>query len=70
MEAGDEEEPAQPVLTGRTEYGIATSDLVLHRNKGNPVVAPASIFRHSPWLLSDHAGQGSRMSRTWRASVS
>lgn len=44
-EAG--EEPAQAVLDGKAEYGIATSDLLLFRARGEPVVALAAIFQHS-----------------------
>lgn len=51
LEARDEEEPAQSVLKGRADFGIATSDLVLLRSKGEPVVALASIFQHSPLVI-------------------
>lgn len=51
LEATANEEPAQVVLRGGAEYGIATSDLVLYRSRGEPVVALASIFQHSPYVL-------------------
>ena len=51
IEATPNEEPAQAVLRGAAEYGIATSDLVLYRSRGEPVVALAAIFQHSPYAL-------------------
>ena len=51
IEATQNEEPAQAVLRGGAEYGIATSDLVLYRSRGEPVVALAAIFQHSPYVL-------------------
>ncbi|HEY0907252.1 MAG TPA: ABC transporter substrate-binding protein, partial [Methylophilus sp.] len=43
--------PLQSVLHGQAEYGIADSDLLLSRLKGQPVVALAAIFQHSPYVL-------------------
>jgi diguanylate cyclase (GGDEF)-like protein len=51
IQAPETEEPAQVVLRGGAEYGIATSDLVLYRSRGAPVVALAAIFQHSPYVL-------------------
>ena len=51
LEATEGEEPAKVVLHGGAEYGIATSDLVLYRSRGEPVVALAAIFQHSPYVL-------------------
>ena len=51
-------ESAREVLAGRAEYGIATSDLVLLRNQGQPVVVISSIFQHSPlvFLVMEDSG--------------
>ncbi len=44
-------DPAQAVLNGEADFGVGTSDLVLLRDKGQPVVALAAIFQHSPLVL-------------------
>lgn len=45
------EEPAEVVLRGDAEYGVATSDLVRLRAAGMPVVALIAIYQHSPLVL-------------------
>jgi len=52
------EEPADVVLEGRAEYGVATSDLVVLRDQGHPVVVLAPIFQHSPLVLLVAADSG------------
>lgn len=47
LEAEKGVEPASSVVSGKADYGIATSDLLLMRSKGYPVVALAPIFQHS-----------------------
>ncbi|MDD5285190.1 MAG: ABC transporter substrate-binding protein [Desulfuromonadaceae bacterium] len=42
------ENPVQKVLAGNAEFGVGTSDLLLRRERGAPVVALAVIFQHSP----------------------
>ena len=39
------------VLTGKSEFGVGTSDLLLQKAKGYPVVVLAVIFQHSPIAL-------------------
>lgn len=39
------------VLSGKAEYGVGTTDLLLRRWRGEPVVALAVIFQHSPLVL-------------------
>ncbi|MEG3638818.1 ABC transporter substrate-binding protein [Magnetococcus sp. PR-3] len=46
------EDPAQLVATGTGEYGIGTSELVVSRNKGLPVVALAAVYQHSPYAIA------------------
>lgn len=41
----------QEVLAGRAQYGVGTSNLLLNRHAGQPVVALAVIFQHSPLVL-------------------
>lgn len=48
LEAEGTFEPGQAVLQGKADFGIASSDLILLRNQGYPVVALAAIFQHSP----------------------
>ncbi|MBK7897181.1 MAG: ABC transporter substrate-binding protein [Anaerolineaceae bacterium] len=40
------------VLSGRAQYGITNSDLLLERASGKPVVVLAAIFQHSPAALA------------------
>lgn len=52
MEAPDDgSPPVQRVLQGQADFGVATSDLLLLRSMGQPVVALAAIFQHSPLVF-------------------
>jgi diguanylate cyclase (GGDEF)-like protein/PAS domain S-box-containing protein len=51
QEAAEGKEPAQEVIQGRAEFGIGTSSLLILRSKGEPVVALAAIYQHSPYIL-------------------
>jgi diguanylate cyclase (GGDEF)-like protein len=44
-------DPVDAVLTGKADFGVASSELVLRYAKGDPVVVLASIFQHSPLAL-------------------
>ncbi|UCV12190.1 ABC transporter substrate-binding protein [Dechloromonas denitrificans] len=39
------------VVSGRAEFGVGTSSLLLERKAGKPVVALAVIFQHSPQII-------------------
>ncbi|MBC3936638.1 diguanylate cyclase [Undibacterium sp. CY7W] len=39
------------VVSGRAQFGVGTSSLLLERKAGKPVVALAVIFQHSPQIL-------------------
>ena len=41
----------EEVLSGRAQYGVGTSSLILERKAGKPVVVIANIFQHSPQIL-------------------
>ena len=41
----------EEVISGRTQFGVGTSDIVLSRLRGKPVVILANIFQHSPVAL-------------------
>lgn len=51
QESPDEGDPANVVLQGKADFGIASSDLILLRSQGKPVVALAAIFQHSPLII-------------------
>ncbi len=50
-------DPTRNVLDGKAEFGVGTTDLLLLREKGEPVVALAAIFQHSPLALMMLASQ-------------
>lgn len=39
------------VLAGRAQFGVGTSELLLLRSRGEPVVMLATVFQHSPQVL-------------------
>jgi ABC-type nitrate/sulfonate/bicarbonate transport system substrate-binding protein len=41
----------EEVLSGRAEYGVEISEILLERNKGKPLVVLAAIFQHSPQIF-------------------
>lgn len=45
------EDGVQKVLSGQAEFGVGTSELMLLRDQGQPVVVLAVIFQHSPLAL-------------------
>lgn len=50
-EAEPGKDPVEAVLRGEAEFGVGTSELVLLRAKGEPVVVLAAVFQHSPLVL-------------------
>ena len=50
-EADSSTNVVQSVLAGKAQYGVGTSSLLLSRAKGEPVVALAVIFQHSPYKI-------------------
>ncbi|TXG99241.1 MAG: diguanylate cyclase [Rhodocyclaceae bacterium] len=50
-ELSDGHDPIQSVLSGEADFGVAASELALHRAKGEPVVALATIVQNSPLVL-------------------
>ena len=51
VEGGGDVPAIKQVLSGAVQYGIGDSDILLSRTNGQPVVAIASIFQHSPYVL-------------------
>ncbi len=46
-----DEDAVQKVLQGKAEFGVGSTELLLLREQGAPVVALAVIFQHSPLAL-------------------
>ncbi|ABK45873.1 histidine kinase [Magnetococcus marinus MC-1] len=46
------EDPAELVAAGVGEYGIGSSELVVSRHKGLPIVALAAVYQHSPFAIA------------------
>lgn len=58
VEAGPAIDPVDEVVSGRAQYGISNSALILARAEGAPVAALAVIFQHSPFILVARADAG------------
>ena len=53
-EGAPQVQPVEEVLSGRAQFGITDSSLLLARAEGRPVVALAAVFQHSPAVLAVH----------------
>jgi diguanylate cyclase (GGDEF)-like protein/PAS domain S-box-containing protein len=49
-------DPLASVLSGKAQYGVGTSSLLLARAAGQPVVVLAVVFQHSPLVLMARRG--------------
>ncbi len=52
------EDPVALVTSGEAQYGVGSSDLLLARARGEPVVVLAVIFQHSPLAIMTRADRG------------
>ncbi|NCT95557.1 MAG: ABC transporter substrate-binding protein [Chitinophagaceae bacterium] len=43
--------PVEEVVSGRADFGITGSDLLVDYSKGKPVVAVGAVFQHSPYII-------------------
>jgi len=59
-EGGPERPPVPTVLDGSAQFSIGDSDLLVKRINGQPIVALAAIFQHSPYVLLSRADSGIR----------
>ncbi len=59
-EGGPDRPPVPTVLSGTAQFSIGDSDLLVKRIKGQPIVALAAIFQHSPYILLSRADRGIR----------
>jgi len=50
-EGGADKPPVAQVLSGAAQYSIGDSDLLVNRINGQPVVALAALFQHSPYVI-------------------
>ncbi len=55
-EARPNQNIVEEVLSGNAQFGVGTSQLLLERQKGAPVVVLAVIFQHSPYVLATRGG--------------
>jgi diguanylate cyclase (GGDEF)-like protein len=44
-------DPVPNVISGKSQFGVGTSSLILARAAGKPVIALAVIFQHSPYVI-------------------
>lgn len=58
LEPGDAVHPVMDeVLSGRADFGITGSDLLMDFASGKPVVALGAIFQHSPYVIMSLPGK-------------
>ncbi len=60
IEGGPGRPPVPTVLNGGADFGVSDSEIVLARAKGQPVVACAAIFQHSPYVIMSLKQRGIR----------
>ncbi|MDK2126972.1 GGDEF domain-containing protein [Parachitinimonas caeni] len=58
VEADSRHDPVSEVLKGRAEFGTGTTDLVLQRAQGKPVVVLSVLMQHSPLAIMALARSG------------
>ena len=51
LEGGLGRNSIEEVVSGRVQYGVTNSEILLHRLNGKPLVVLAAIFQHSPLVL-------------------
>ncbi|MCC7280124.1 MAG: ABC transporter substrate-binding protein, partial [Chromatiaceae bacterium] len=52
------EDPVRRVIEGQAEFGVGSTELLLRREQGAPLVVLATIFQHSPLALMTLKGEG------------
>jgi diguanylate cyclase (GGDEF)-like protein/PAS domain S-box-containing protein len=50
-ESAPDSDPVPNVSSGKAQFGVGTSSLILARAAGKPVIALAVIFQHSPYVI-------------------
>ncbi len=51
LEAVEGQNPSDAVFSGKADFGVCTSDIVLMRSEGKDAVVLATVFQHSPLIL-------------------
>ena len=51
IEGGPDRDVIEEVSSGRVQYGVANSEVLLHRINGRPLIVLAAIFQHSPLVF-------------------
>ncbi|MCJ7799526.1 MAG: ABC transporter substrate-binding protein [Polaromonas sp.] len=51
LEGGADKPPIAQVLSGAAQFSIGDSDLLINRINGQPLVALAAVFQHSPYVI-------------------
>ena len=59
-EGGADRPAVAQVLSGQAQFGIGDSDLLISRINGQPVVAVAAIFQHTPYIIMSRQDRGIR----------
>ncbi len=59
-EGGPSLDTLRELMEGRADFGVSSSEILLHRLSGKPVVALAAVFQHSPLVLVALADTGIR----------
>lgn len=62
-EGGNNKPPLSAVLKGEAQFAIGDSDLLVDRIKGQPIVAMAAIFQHSPYVIMSRKDHNIRTPR-------
>lgn len=57
-EALPEQDTAREVTKGNADFGVGTSNLILLRSEGEPVVVLGVVYQHSPFVLISTAKSG------------
>jgi PAS domain S-box-containing protein len=60
LEGGAKSPSLPTVLGGGAEFGVSDAEVLLARLRGDPVVACAAIFQHSPYVLLSRRDRGIR----------
>ncbi|WP_395057669.1 ABC transporter substrate-binding protein [Polaromonas sp.] len=60
-EGGPDKAPVATVLSGNAQFSIGDSDLVATRINGQPIVALAAIFQHSPYVIMSRQDRNIRV---------
>lgn len=58
LEGGQGKAPIEVVLRGDADFGVSDAEVVLRRLQGQPLVACAAVFQHSPYIILSRRDRG------------